>query len=1011
MGNKVSLANKYRPKEFTDVVEQDSIKKILLNQMQTGNLKHAYLFCGSAGTGKAQPLDSLVLTPTGYIKMGDIKVGNKVIDGMGTETVVTDIFPQGIKPIYRVTFSDRTSVLCSDEHLWKVGKYNNYKKQVEWSVISINQILQMQNEKRLKYRIPLPIIDCWEDKNIIIDPYVLGVLIGDGCITASARLANPEYDIITKVNNRLKVSGFELHKVNQTDVTKCDVYDIVPIEFKYTNQYHRTGFINLLAELNMCEKSIAKHIPKNYLYSSVQTRIDLLNGLFDTDGFIDNKKSRGICVFNTSSAQLSEDFAFLVRSLGGTDTVVRKSAGYKKDGTYIKCSDTYEHTIKLPESILPFSSEKHIKKYTKPQNGPIRKIVNIEYVGEQECQCIKVASNDHTYITNNLTVTHNTTSARIIANMMNNGEGRVIELDCASHNGVDDMRNIIDECKTRPLQGKYKIFVLDECMTPDTEILTNKGYKMFKDLNHTEKIAQYNDDGSIEFVTPKRWIKQHYEGYLECWQPRKGHTIKMTPHHQQPLLYNKSKQVKSKSICDIKFAQSNSLILAGKGVGNKCVLSYMDRLAIICQADGCIQYEREDYNRWLVVFKKSRKIERFLDIIQKCNIEYTEVQTDIVGVRKFTFSTPKTITKRISTHFDLDFNYECAREFINEIKNWDGYTGNGYIYYSSIIKENVDFVSAVATLGGYCAKQTKFIDNRSVKYNDSYRLYLYDKTIRNCQHLQKYRKLEYYNGDVYCVEVPSHKIIVRASGYTFITGNCHMLTVQAWNSMLKILEEPPSYVIFLFCTTDPQKIIGTVLSRVQRFNFQRISVDGIYNRLKYIITNENNERMFKQEPPITYNEEALKYIARLAKGGMRDSITTLEKCLDYDINLTVDNVLKVTSGSITENDLIKITDCILNHNAKDALILFNEIYKSGVDISLFMKLYIEFIENCNKLLVTGIIELTTLSDIAVNWLRQNVKFSDIFKLLLIESEQMRFNYTAEDMKIMIESWLMKVCSW
>ena len=177
-----------------------------------------------------------------------------------------------------------------------------------------------------------------------------------------------------------------------------------------------------------------KHIPREYLYASVKTRLDLLNGLFDTDGFIDNRKSRGICIFNTSSAQLSEDFAFLVRSLGGTDTVVRKSAGYKKDNMYIKCNDTYEHTIKLPDNMLPFSSEKHTKKYVKPQNGPIRKIVNIEYVGNQECQCIRVASGDHTYITDNVTVTHNTTSARIIANMMNQGQGKPIELDCASNN-------------------------------------------------------------------------------------------------------------------------------------------------------------------------------------------------------------------------------------------------------------------------------------------------------------------------------------------------------------------------------------------------------------------------------------------------------------------------------------------------------------------------------------------------------------------------------------------------
>ena len=76
----------------------------------------------------------------------------------------------------------------------------------------------------------------------------------------------------------------------------------------------------------------------------------------------------------------------------------------------------------------------------------------------------------------------------------------------------------------------------------------------------------------------------------------------------------------------------------------------------------------------------------------------------------------------------------------------------------------------------------------------------------------------------------------------FLLDEVHMLSTQAWNAMLKILEEPPEYVIFLFCTTDPQKVIGTVLSRVQRFNFARISVNGITGRLKYIVECENNER-------------------------------------------------------------------------------------------------------------------------------------------------------------------------
>lgn len=571
------------------------------------------------------------------------------------------------------------------------------------------------------------------------------------------------------------------------------------------------------------------------------------------------------------------------------------------------------------------------------------------------------------------------------------------------------MRTIIDDCKTRPVNSKYKIFVLDECFVPETEILTDKGYKQFKDLDHTEKIAQYNDDGSIEFVTPIRYINQEYIGYLECWQPRPGHIIKMTPNHQQPLLYNKSNKIKSKSICDIKFAQSNSLILAGSGIGNKSSLSDIDRLAIICQADGSIQYERENYNRWLVSFKKERKINRFLEIINRSGIDYTEINTSRVGYKRYTFSMPKTVTKKLNTHFNLDFSYTGAREFIDEIKNWDGHVAKEYIYYSSVDIDNTNFVSAIATLGGYNAKQKRNVDNRSDKFSDTYRLWLYDRTTRGCQHIQKYRTKEYYSGQVCCVEVPSHKIIVRADGYTFISGNCHMLTVQAWNSLLKILEEPPSYAIFLFCTTDPQKIIGTVMSRVQRFNFQRISVEGIYNRLKYIIENENNERKLANIQPIIYEDNALKYIARLAKGGMRDSITTLEKCLDYNENLTTQNVIKVTSGGVTENTLREFTQYIISNDPKSALMQFNQIYMGGIDVALFIKLYVEFVDNCVKYLITRTPDITTLSDETINWLSPLTNYVDYFRNLLMSVMEIRTTYNSEDLRIIVESWIIKVC--
>jgi len=244
----------------------------------------------------------------------------------------------------------------------------------------------------------------------------------------------------------------------------------------------------------------------------------------------------------------------------------------------------------------------------------------------------------------------------------------------------------------------------------------------------------------------------------------------------------------------------------------------------------------------------------------------------------------------------------------------------------------------------------------------------------------------------------------------FILDECHMLTIQAWNSLLKILEEPPEYIVFLFCTTDPQKIIGTIMSRVQRFNFSRISTNGIYNRLKYIIESENKEHQSLGIDLITYDDEALKYIARLAKGGMRDSITTLEKCLDYSQNLSLANVQVVTSGGVNEETLLNFMKLLLNGDGKGALQCFNNIYMSGMDNALFIKLYIEYIENCIKFMMVKDADMVSLSEISLKWLNENDNFLPDLKIQLMSALNIKNNYSSEDLRIIIESWIIQSCN-
>lgn len=130
----------------------------------------------------------------------------------------------------------------------------------------------------------------------------------------------------------------------------------------------------------------------------------------------------------------------------------------------------------------------------------------------------------------------------------------------------------------------------------------------------------------------------------------------------------------------------------------------------------------------------------------------------------------------------------------------------------------------------------------------------------------------------------------------YIMDECHMLSNGAWNAMLKLLEEPPKTTIFILCTTDPQKIPKTILSRVQRYDFNKISLDGIVDRLKYIVWRENVEKIQdierNTERNIKVEDEALEYIAKVSEGGMRDAISMLDKCLSFTRTLDVANVVK-----------------------------------------------------------------------------------------------------------------------
>ena len=250
----------------------------------------------------------------------------------------------------------------------------------------------------------------------------------------------------------------------------------------------------------------------------------------------------------------------------------------------------------------------------------------------------------------------------------------------------------------------------------------------------------------------------------------------------------------------------------------------------------------------------------------------------------------------------------------------------------------------------------------------------------------------------------------------YIIDECHSLSNAAWQAMLKLLEEPPKSTVFIFCTTDPQKIPGTILSRVQRYNFQRISKEGIVKRLKYIIDSENEEMCEKcgndfapgeyEANAIIYEDEAIEYIAKQAQGGMRDAITTLDKCLQYNNNLSLQNVVTVLSSGVTPYELFDFTLLLLNKDSKKALDMLNSFFMSGIDMNLLLNMYFEFLLNIQKYLVLGDKSISNLPEDILN--RCSTTMTNTIRSYVQKLYNV-INAPKMDIKVLMEAWVMERC--
>lgn len=420
------------------------------------NLKQAHpmhrLLQGDVGAGKAQPLSSKVLTPSGYIKMGDIKVGDKVVNPTGYISEVLGVFPQGEREIYKIHFSDGTSVRADGEHLWSVRTSVMRHKNREPKTMTTLEIMEdlTENNGSSKWHIELispADLESGEDRPL--DPYLLGMLLGDGSFrnqavgftTIDVELLDSLKELIPEscglnisrdtrnneifkcvVNNKklpeiteglsvkdvkkilsLYEMGYSTVKIAEAaGVSRTPIQDIIKQNgLKSDNRSRKNAVVKAIESLGLLNHdSYGKFIPKSYLNAPVEVRHSILQGLLDTDGTLDYRTGYNVS-YSTVSDQLAEDVAWLVRSLGGRAQVVRRT---RKSGL------SWHISLSLPECFPPFRLErKSMYLSTRVKYAyPARAIIKIEKDGTEEAQCILVSHPNHLYITDNFTITHNT---------------------------------------------------------------------------------------------------------------------------------------------------------------------------------------------------------------------------------------------------------------------------------------------------------------------------------------------------------------------------------------------------------------------------------------------------------------------------------------------------------------------------------------------------------------------------------------------------------------------------
>lgn len=352
------------------------------------------------GSGKAVQYGTNVLTPTGWVKVENLIVGQTIYTPMGTPTKVLAKWLQPKMPMYEITFKDGRKAVVNENHLWKCywKKFRRVTPENPWRIRTTKELFDYSwnncygRQSAPRFYIPLTSPIPFPKKELLLDPYVLGCLLGDGALSQN-------YTSITTMDEELieffKQKQIKIGAIQQKKDNKASSYGL-------------PGMNKMMEALGLAEcKSNTKFIPEMYKWGSIEQRFSLFQGLMDTDGTI---SKGGTISFCTVSMQLAEDMKNLIYSLGGIVKISKKSAWFKNfKGEKLNGQIAYQLNIRFPfpEQAFKISRKKNKARKTQYSDDLKLEIISIVPMKKAESICISVSDPSGLFLIDDYVVTHN----------------------------------------------------------------------------------------------------------------------------------------------------------------------------------------------------------------------------------------------------------------------------------------------------------------------------------------------------------------------------------------------------------------------------------------------------------------------------------------------------------------------------------------------------------------------------------------------------------------------------